>query len=453
MYNLRFYLDDNDTVVKCDYRRLPDEDNIDFTFYNEIIQSKDDLYKAFNILAKHDLNHKYTIQTKYILHEFVVPTEIIMSMHETMSKFKEEQAKKRVEYTKIKKISETKFVGNKPKKEDIESRQQDRKRKYEIRRKNKYRRKKVATTITTLVALSAILLGGVKMAQAIKDKKDIVQEPQEIVMMSDDIKDNIITDEIDINSLVESAKSQESEEMPNMSGMIEEIHQTIEENNFDYSLDIYADDWTSTSKYVNCYNNYYDLITKYANIYGVDPKVALAIACHERGEHSNVIDSGGGLGLYQVQMEVWDGHDVRAFNFETNSWESYTIHANEVCNLEYNIKAGIMIFQECLRHDDYNVAMAVQEYNFGNGGLYKAINAASENLGVPRETLEQNGNTDWLDFRTYNKSKGGYQMGDPNYVENVFKYINNGEILKFRTPDNEIITLKYNNLNEQMKMN
>ena len=46
-------------------------------------------------------------------------------------------------------------------------------------------------------------------------------------------------------------------------------------------------------------NNYYDLIEMYAKMYGIDPKVAFALACHERGYHSNEIDKGGGLGLYR----------------------------------------------------------------------------------------------------------------------------------------------------------
>jgi hypothetical protein len=107
----------------------------------------------------------------------------------------------------------------------------------------------------------------------------------------------------------------------------------------------------------------------------------------------------------------------------------------------------MMIYQGALRNNNYNLAMSVQEYNFGHGGLLTAINAASNYYGVSRDSLMENENTDWFNFRTANVSAQGYQMGDPNYVENVFKYINNDEILTFKTPDNEIISVKYNNLN------
>ena len=224
------------------------------------------------------------------------------------------------------------------------------------------------------------------------------------------------------------------------------------ENNIDYTLEIAADDWTNTQKYIDCYNNYYPIIEKYAETYGIDPKVALAIACHERGEHSNEIDDGGAIGLFQIQVGEWDGNDIRAFNFNTQEWETYTIELDNIRNIEENVKAGMMIFQDCLIRDNYNVEMSVQEYNFGHGGLLNSLSAASESLGVDINELEKNGNTSWFDYRTSNVTSDGYQMGDPNYVENVFKYINDGDELIFKTPDNENIIIKYKNLSNTEKL-
>ena len=403
-----------------------------------MIQSQEDLQRAFLFLAKHDLNHKNTIHQNYILHEFVVPYRIINSMQTTMQKYKEQQELKRLERQNRQKFNGTTQI--KP--------TQKRKKKYVLKRENKYKRRRAALSIATIVLLSSLIFGGVTMA---KNRTTPLEEKPEIVMTTDE-RTNELLDEYENHDEILPHAEETSDELVNISGKVDEINHNLDENNFDYSLDIYADDWTGTTKYVDCYNNYNELVTKYANMYGIDPKVALAIGCHERGTHSNEIDGGGGLGLYQIQVSVWDGHDVRAFNFETNEWETYTIELDNIRNLENNVKAGMMIFQDCLRRDDYNVAMAVQEYNFGHGGLMSAINAAAEHLGVDSEVLEQNGNTEWFDYRTYNKSSKGYQMGDPDYVENVFKYINDGEILKFKTPSQDEITVKYNNLNNQMTM-
>ena len=198
-----------------------------------------------------------------------------------------------------------------------------------------------------------------------------------------------------------------------------------------------ADDWTTTDKYKNCKENYYDLITKYANMYGIDPQIALGIACHERGVHSEKVDSGGGLGLYQVQIEgVWDNQNVKAYNFETNSWETYTIHKNEISKLENNIKAGLMIFQEALKHNDYDIAKSIQEYNYGYGWMGKVMRTCYTEDNPESEANKY----DWLNYRSIIKG------GDPIYIENVLKYVDDGATFEFKKPDGTIVTCKYDNL-------
>lgn len=406
MYNIRFYIQDG-VVLKCDYRKISKNDELDIMFYDEIELDKTDLFNCntfFNMNCANQSRRKFP---NYVLYEYEVPEAIIKQLNERSKAYKKSHD------TQIINIDQK--INNKFTKKSI-------KRKVVRKKEDKYFKKQVIASLVTVVTLSGFAFNSVKAKELNPSNKEEIIEIQE------------------------------DENKPNMGDLVSEISNNIETNSFDYEVSLYADDWTDTSKYIDAYNNYYDLICKYANTYGIDPNVALAIACHERGVHSNEIDDGGGLGLYQIQVEVWDNNDVKAYNFDTNSWETYTIHTDEIRNLENNIKAGMMIFQDCLIRNDYNMALAIQEYNFGHGGLSKSLDAASYFLGVSRYSLEQNGNLDWLDYRVYNKNAGGFQMGDPHYLENVMKYINNDKILSFTKPDNEILTVKYNNLNMEREV-
>ena len=50
-------------------------------------------------------------------------------------------------------------------------------------------------------------------------------------------------------------------------------------------------------------------------------------------------------------------------------------------------------------------------------------------------------NLEWLKYRNI---IGG---GDPNYLENVFKYIPNDTVLKFKKPDGSECFIRYENVN------
>jgi hypothetical protein len=212
-----------------------------------------------------------------------------------------------------------------------------------------------------------------------------------------------------------------------------------EEVKYDQYILVETEDWTTTDKYINAKENYYDLITKYAKMYGIDPQIALAIACHERGTHSREVDSGGGIGLYQIQIEGgfnWDNKDVIAYNFDTQSTETVTVHKDDVRNLEQNIKVGLMIFQESLRRNDYDIARAIQEYNYGYGNL----RAVLDRCYTDSNPLTENNKLEWLSYR------GIISGGDPFYIENVLKYVQDEAVFEFMKKDGTVITCKYDNL-------
>ena len=94
-----------------------------------------------------------------------------------------------------------------------------------------------------------------------------------------------------------------------------------------------------------------------------------------------------------------------------------------------------MIFQECLRYCDYNLPLAVQEYNYGYGSIQSVLETTSNQTGVDRSEVEKFTNLDWMQFRDVIRG------GDKKYLEHVFQYVPDGSILKFKTP-NRLIRLK-----------
>ncbi len=203
--------------------------------------------------------------------------------------------------------------------------------------------------------------------------------------------------------------------------------------NIDEILELDVEENTQSVKYLHCKNSYGDLITKYANMYGIDPNLAIAVFTHERGYHSDVMDSGGAIGLCQIQLDVWDNQDVNAYNFETNQMETYHIKEQNIKNLEENIKAGVMILQTSLNQVSYVVLQGVQCYNYGLGNLNVAFRAS----GLNKEELNEQTNKEWMQYRDMIKG------GDPLYIEHVFQYIPSGTNLHFKTPNGEEINLHY----------
>lgn len=211
------------------------------------------------------------------------------------------------------------------------------------------------------------------------------------------------------------------------------------------TISINAENWTENEKYLNAKSCYFDSISKIAKTYGIDPNLALALCTHERGIHSSVTDPGGAVGLFQIQVEgkwSWVGKEITAFNFDTNSYETITVTKEKASNLDENIKIGCMIIQDLLVRNNYNVLKAVTEYNYGIKNLQAVLERCSNETGFSQEELNNMENTEWLKYRNI------ISGGDPEYIENVFKYISDGTILSFNKINGENITVKYNNISK-----
>ena len=390
---LRFYVDDNDKIYKCDYF-----ENIAGMIHETINVRQETLKRLFNKYIKDQrIYHEEKIYDSFILYKFYD-----VDINEIYELIRMSRANQRAaQYSKPKQNENTNNRPNRPVSKPTGK----------VKRVNKFNGKKVIATLVTI----AILATGVSLAINSISKKTQETEP---------------------STLVSSEYTEKQEQTETEAPTTEE--ETIKEVIYDQYIDITTEDSVGDEKYTWCKEHYYDIIEKYAKMYGIDPELAFAIACQERGYHSEEVDEKGGLGLFQIQIEGrfnWDNKDVTAYNFETQSMESYTIHKDEIRNVDANIKAGIMIFQEALRRNDYDVARALQEYNFGYGNMQEVLKECyGEDAGEGKTDL------DWLNYRYIIKN------GDQLYIEHVLRFAPDGIVFTITRRDGTTITVQFNNV-------
>lgn len=381
MYKVRFTIGDND-VIRCRVSQGNDHAYIELS-QKSIYNILNTLIKRYKPIDEIDENYSYV----------------------TFKNVNEQE----LEYYYKKEEQREKEIRRKIQEEKRKQTQIKNKKQRKVKRKNKFKRAVIALTLATTATLIAV---------ANQKEANTLESPAFEDTYNPPIVDtNGVNELTKINMDLEYDSFQEKNNINEDSELLE---LDIEEN-------------TQNEKYLYCKNNYGDLITKYANMYGIDPKIAIAVFTHERGYHSDVMDSGGAIGLCQVQLDVWDDKDVKAFNFETNSWETYHIKEENIKNLEQNIKAGVMILQESLRQVSYILLQGVQNYNYGLGNL----NVAFRQSGLNADELNEQNNKEWMQYRDLIKG------GDPLYIEHVFQYVPSDSDLHFKTPDGKDINLHY----------
>lgn len=381
MYKVRFTIGDND-VIRCRVSQGNDHAYIELS-QKSIYNILNTLIKQYKPIDEIDENYSYVT--------FKNVNEQELEYYYKQEEQREKEIRRKIQEEKRK---QTQIKNKKQRK---------------VKRKNKFKRTVIALTLATTATLIAV---------ANQKEANTLESPAFEDTYSPPIVDtNGVNELTKINMDLEYDSFQEKNNINEDSELLE---LDIEEN-------------TQNEKYLYCKNNYGDLITKYANMYGIDPKIAIAVFTHERGYHSDVMDSGGAIGLCQVQLDVWDDKDVKAFNFETNSWETYHIKEENIKNLEQNIKAGVMILQESLRQVSYILLQGVQNYNYGLGNL----NVAFRQSGLNADELNEQNNKEWMQYRDLIKG------GDPLYIEHVFQYVPSDSDLHFKTPDGKDINLHY----------
>lgn len=194
------------------------------------------------------------------------------------------------------------------------------------------------------------------------------------------------------------------------------------------TINLTYEDRSNSSQATFTRNNYGEIISTYANMYGLDPNLMIALATQERSSHSSEIDPGGAIGLMQIQYNVWHNQTISAYNYQTETTDTLYIDQNALSNLNTNIQIGCMIMQSNLKTMDNNPLVAIQSYNYGYGSMMAILNAyaSSKNISV-NEVLKNYEDTGWLDYR--NLISGG----DNQYLEHVLSYLGTNLNLTFVT--------------------
>lgn len=203
-----------------------------------------------------------------------------------------------------------------------------------------------------------------------------------------------------------------------------------------------------------CYQNamrYEDLFEKYANMYGVDKNLLIAIASQESsGDHYNHLEGGPAIGIMQIEKSANLNQTIEVYNFDLGRKESVEITLDKLQDIEQNIKIGAMLLRYSIVYSDYNIPIGIQNYNFGFGNMGKVLQACSINENVSEDSLRNSQtNNSWLEYRNT------VSAGDPQYIEHIFSYIpNNSKITIKDTEGNNYSVLIQNDfVNENEKTN
>lgn len=128
---------------------------------------------------------------------------------------------------------------------------------------------------------------------------------------------------------------------------------------------IYSSENTSSNM-----DEIYNTVDKYANKYGVDKNLILAIIKQESNFNPNAVSSAGAKGLMQLM--------------DFNS-EAYGV--KNPFDIDENINAGVKHIKSYLDKYNGNVEMALMAYNAGPGTVARrGVNSASDLYKMPEET-------------------------------------------------------------------
>lgn len=181
---------------------------------------------------------------------------------------------------------------------------------------------------------------------------------------------------------------------------------------------------------------YIETFQKYGEMYGIDYRILLALACQESsGEHERYLSSAyPAAGIMQIEKLIWIGNSISAYNFKTKEEDTLNITSSNLQDVNTNIQAGTMILRESIdKTIEYGyekdkikesdiLSYSLQRYNMGSGNMVSL--------------LEKGGKENWMNYR---ESASG---GDAKYFEHVFTFLDQIQKLDTINNDNPITIMK-----------
>lgn len=310
-----------------------------------------------------------------------------------------------------------------------------------VKRKNKHTGKKIIATGLTLLVLAGCASNLLKKETQVND---LFYNQTQIVQ--DETKDDFMGD---LDNTNDSSKTQF--ELENTLNILPNKQTQTNLSIIDDEETIHLDyeDWSDSKKAYITRAYYSQMITKYANMYGLDPDLVIAVATQESrsGIHTTVMDPGGATGLMQIQNSVWVGNDVSAYNFETGKVETLRVTEDRIQDVSYNIRIGCMILQNTMEYMKYNTLAGIQCYNMGYGNMMKILNACSKDTGRSvDEILKDVNNTNWMNYRKI------ITVGEKEYVERVLSWMGEDVNIKILKRDGSPVSINVGNQLDSKKV-
>ncbi len=290
----------------------------------------------------------------------------------------------------------------------------------------------IGKTLVTASILAVVSINGLDMKKQVNNSTENISFNQSQVQILDDVE------KLDTNPVVE-----ESQEINVESNSKDELNKMFENPSFHYSYE----DRSNKQSFSNA-KRYEDIFEKYANRYGLDKNLLMAMAAQESsGDHyNNLGDKNKAAGIMQIEKAIHIGNTVQAYNFETGKVETIKVTPEKLKDIDSNIQIGSMILRQYIENCNYNIPLAIQTYNMGPGNMSKVLNTCSNLEKVEINTMRNNPtNNKWLNYRSY------LNLGDSKYVEHVFSYLNNTNLKVLKRNNEEVkvaITNDYSNINQ-----
>lgn len=197
----------------------------------------------------------------------------------------------------------------------------------------------------------------------------------------------------------------------------------------------------SSASYTNAMK-YFDIAKKYAEMFGLDPYLVVAIIATESSGNPNA-SSGPAIGL--MQWEKTNGQSVNMSKADGTK-EKLTFTFDQLrSDPDLQIKVGCAELKNQLDRFEGNVLVALQGYNYGAGGVKRCIchyisggNGSGTYFGVTDEKYKEyirSNDTGWLSSTSWYTSTGhkafkGAGGGDSKYVSHILRFYNQEEAQK-----------------------
>ncbi len=213
------------------------------------------------------------------------------------------------------------------------------------------------------------------------------------------------------------------------------------------------DDLSWASKFTYVQGCYYQIFDKYADITGNNSNLMMALATQEKGFHEPIRDVNGDVGICQINPDVWLRQDADGnyqeyldyYDFNDHQWKSFLFDEG-IYDLDQNIFASNVIFQNNLRLFKGNLIAALYAYNWGPTATKEKIETIAKKYDIDYDTFLINPpDYDWITEFDLMVDGPNNTTIKVNYALDVLRYLPKDKPISFSyiNDDETISTIVY----------